>query len=340
VWELCVLLRRFGARDAIPLFVLLLAVNPWAFAFSRSGFLEFPMLAFVLLAMLLCLRRGGESEAAIAWRTAGAGVVFAVAVLLKSTGVALAPPVLYLLFQQRGFARRAWRDVVVSGAAAAAVLGVYWESVVRRHPEDVRFYLSVVQDTFHTSGVRLIADASRPFRYGMGSDHLLFALSLVVLVLSVLVRRLRPLWREPLFALSGVWLVCFLGFMVKHQNNPARYFALTIPAVVILAIVLLQNQSWAGLRLRRVLLALVVLDAAIDAAQVAVAMTEARYTFHDASVAIGEIVRADGGHSQVMIGDDAHEVALQNGLQPVNLLYHGADINEFGAVSAGVVGAV
>lgn len=324
VLELCLILRHFGARDSIPLFLLMIAANPWAFAFSRSGFLEFPMLSLCLLAMLLCLRR--NAEGGDSFRIAGAGLVFAAAVLLKSTGIALMPPVLYLLLQQREFARRAWRDAVVFVAIFAVAIAAYWMSFVRWHPADVRFYLSVVQDSFHYWGVRFLADASRPFRYGLGSDHGLFLLALIVLPVSVFSERMRGLWRKPLFALCGVWLVCFLGFMVKHNNDPARYFALTIPAVLILALALVREIE--STAMRKALLVLIAVDVMVNVAQVGAAMLHPSYSFHNASVAIGGIVRADADHSQVVIGDDAHEVVLQNGLRPVNLLYHSADITE------------
>ena len=329
----CVLLRRYGAKEWVPLFAALLAINPWAFAFSRAGFLEFPTVALCLLAMVAGVDRRPEQERLSSTlrltRLLVGGVIFALAVLLKSIAVVLAPVVLYMVLEAHRFrVRRAVRDAVLFFGAAGLVYAPYWWLRIRPHQTDVNFYLSVVKNTLRLTPYGLIADTSRPFRYGLGSDHILFALSLVVLPVSLLSRRARVLWRDPLFALAGVWLISFLGFMVKHNNDPARYFAVTLPAVLMLTMAMLRNVSWSGPRARGVLLALVAADLCINAAQITIAMLHPAYTFHNASMAIGQIVRSDPAHSQVVIGDDMHEVALGSGLRPVNLLFHSASITE------------
>ncbi len=343
----CALLRRYGAREWAPLFAVMLAVNPWSFAFSRSGFLEFPMLSLCMLAAVLIPRsntmiprdntmipRGntapaGRESALGLLRLLIAGAVFAAAMLLKTTAVALTPVLLYTLLQAAGFnLRRALRDAALLFSGTALVYAPYWWLCIRPHHVDVAFYLSVVQNTFRLTPYGFLADTSRPFRYGLGSDHLLFALSLVAIPFSLLARRSRSLWRDPLFALPAVWLISFLGFMVKHNNDPARYFAITLPAVLLLAIALLRSTSWSGARTRQVLLCLIAIDLAINALQISASMLHPAYTFQNASFAIGTIVRNEPGQNQVVIGDNMHEVALQSGLKPVNLLFHSGTVTE------------
>jgi 4-amino-4-deoxy-L-arabinose transferase-like glycosyltransferase len=331
----CILLRRYGARDWIPLFAALLCVNPWSFAFSRAAFLEFPMLAFCLLAACLCPPRELEPNRNPALRTRrqarlfAAGLCFGAAILLKTTAAVLAPVLLYLILQAESFKlRHTIRAAAILFTATALVYLPYWWLVIVPHQADVAFYLSVVKSTLRFTPYGFVADASRPFRYGLGSDHLLFALSLIVIPLSLISSRLRTLWRDPIFSLAAVWMIIFLGFMVKHNNDPARYFAITLPAVLMIATALLRHTTQAQPHLHQLLLALIALDLAINAAQISTSLLHPTYTYRNAALAIANIVRNEPAQSQVVIGDEMHEISLQNGLKPVNLLFHADTITQ------------
>gem|GEM_PF-5936825 len=318
----CILLRRFGARDWIPLFLAMMACNPWAFAFSRAAFLEFPMLSLVLLAAVV-LPKQSDSTFQRVLKIAGAGIIFALALLLKTTAVALAPLSMYALLERQNFEwRKTLREAVIFFSATGALYGAYWLSIVRPHLVDVHFYLSVVKNTLRLDPYGFIADTSRPFRYGLGSDHLLFSLSLIAVISAVIFRRFRALWKDPLFAFAGVWLIVFLGFMVKHNNDPARYFAITIPASMFVGIALLRNTSWGSARAHQVFFVIIAIDVAINGLQVIASQLHPRYSFHHAAADIAGIVHAEDPHNPVVIGDEMHEVALHNGLRPVNLLFH------------------
>ncbi len=328
----CILLRRYGAREWIPLFAALLCMNPWSFAFSRAAFLEFPMLALCLLAACLSPSQNADRTEGAALRFArlfAAGLCFGAAILLKTTAIVLAPVLLYVLLQAEHFhLRRAIRSAAIFFLAAALVYIPYWWLVIVPHQADVAFYLSVVKSTLRFTPYGFFADASRPFRYGLGSDHLLFALSLVIILLSLLWQKARVLWRDPLFALAAVWMISFLGFMVKHNNDPARYFAITLPAVLMIAIALLRHTTQTQSRIHHFLLALIALDLGINAVQITTAMLHPAYTYRDAATSIAAIVRSEPAQGPVVIGDETHEVALQNGLKPVNLLFHSDTIGQ------------
>lgn len=324
----CILLRRYGAAEWIPLFLAMFAMNPWAFTFSRAAFLEFPMLSLCLLSAVLIPEKA--STRATLFRILCAGVAFALAMLLKTTALAMSPLLVYVIAERDGFQlRRSIRDVFTLFCAATAVYGTYWLLVVRPHEADVQFYLSVVQNTLRFTPYGFIADTSRPFRYGLGSDHLLFLLSLLTIAASLFVGRVRSLWKEPLFALSGVWLIAFVGFMVKHNNDPARYFAITIPACLFMGIALLRNSTVAWPRaVRQALLVLITLDIGSNGAQILYGLSHARYSFHNAATEIARTVREHDGPRAVIVGDNMHELALHNGLRPVNLLFHSDSVTE------------
>ena len=327
----CLLLRRYGAGEWIPFFAAMLAVNPWSFAFSRSGFLEFPMLSLCLLAILLghgSFSRGGRriKGRGVAMLFA-AGAIFAAAALLKTTAVVLTPVLAYTLLEASGFRLRpALRSMGIVFGFAAVIYGIYWQIYVRPQMTEINFYLSVVKNTLRFTPYGFIADSSRPFRYGAGSEHLLFPVSLLTVFLSFVVSKWRVLWRDPLFALPAVWIISFMGFLIKHNNDPARSFAIVIPAVLLLTVALLRNTMWSSERVRQVLLGLIVLDLCGNAVQISAAILHPAYSFRDACLAVGSIVSKESGQNAAVVGDNAHEVALQSGLRPVNLLFHSASI--------------
>ena len=74
--------------------------------------------------------------------------------------------------------------------------------------------------------------------------------------------------------------------------------------------------------------ALLLVDLLVNGAQVSFAMLRPAYSFHNAATNIRDIVRQEPAHSQVVIADNAHEIALSSGLRPVNLLFHSASITE------------
>ncbi len=324
----CVLLRRYGARDSIPLFLAMMACNPWAFAFSRAAFLEFPMLSLVLLAAV-ALPKPSNFTFHRVLKIVGAGIIFALALLLKTTAVALAPVLMYALLKRQNFQwRKTLREAVIFFSATGTLYGAYWLLIVRPHSVDVHFYLSVVKNTLRLTPYGFLADTSRPFRYGLGSDHLLFSLSLIAVISAVIFRRFRALWMDPLFAFAGVWLIAFLGFMVKHNNDPARYFAITIPASMFIGIALLRNTTWSGARSRQILLLVIATDVAVNSLQIISSQLHPRYSFHNAAADIAGIVHGEDAHDPVVIGDEMHEVALYDGLRPVNLLFHSGTVIE------------
>jgi hypothetical protein len=330
---LCKLLFRYGAGKWVPLFAAMLAVNPWSFALSRIGFLEFPMLSFFLLATILAANRmeedGLDGSPSATFRLMLGGIVFALAVLLKTTAIALAPVLIYVIAQQTDF--RIGRSLRNAGTLffGSAIVGIpYWAFYVRRHMDDVSFYLIGVKSALRFTLYGFIADASRPFRYGLGSDHLLFALALAVICASIFWRKLRTLWKDPLFALSALWLISFLGFMVKHNYDPVRYYAVTIPPTMLLAVALLRKMQFTNPRPYKILLSLIVADIALNAWQVSAAMMRPTYSFRNASIAIGDIVRQDSSRNDVAIGGNMPEISLLNGLKPVNLLFHSDSITQ------------
>lgn len=317
---LCLVLRRFGAWHWVPLFLLLLAVNPWAFVIARGAFLEAPMLVLYLLALVLVQRRAG-------WLAhATAGLLFGVAVLTKSSALPLAPVLAFAVLQRDGFRWvRAVRDNVVLFATAAVPVGLFYATVTRHFATDALFYTSTIPSHTEFGLHALLAQATRPLRYALGSDHVLFLFSVVLLLLTAVVPRLRQLWRDPLFAFAAVWIVAVLLALVALNNVMVHYLALLIPALLLLAVALLQANAVPA-RWKQAFVLLLCVDAGVNAVQVASFVLRPNDLFRHAAQGVQAAVAGDPTANRVVLGDNADEVALQAEIQPLNLFARAASI--------------
>ncbi len=317
---LAVVLRGFGSGRWVPLLLVLVAVNPWAFVISRGAFLEAPMLVFFLGALLMVLRRPSWAG------DVGAGLLFGVALLTKSSALPMAPVLAFAVLQRDGYRwRRALRDNIVLFATAGMVAGLFWATVSRHFATDALFYTSTIP--VHVGhGVRAVAaQVSRPFRYAAGSDRLLFLFSVVLLLATAVVGRLRGMWRDPLFALAGVWAGTVLLALVALNNVMVHYLALLLPALVLLAVAVLRMPI-VPLWWKTMFAVLLCVDAGVNAVQVTGIVLRPQYSFQEAARGVEAAMRRDAGANRVVLGDNAAEVALQADIAPVNLFAHSASV--------------
>jgi 4-amino-4-deoxy-L-arabinose transferase-like glycosyltransferase len=327
---LCRIARHYGAGEWVPLLAFMLAANPFCFVLSRNGFLEFPLLLFFLLCISVAILGEANFEGAAAGRMILAGICFALAALTKTTAFVLLPVAAYAVLHSVQFRWRvAAARVAILASTTAAIYAGYWLAYARYHLADWNYFLVQNASTFRLTPYAILADVSRPIRSGFGSDLLLFPLCLIVLAGSIFLGRGRKLWLNPLYALSALFVLLYLGFMAEHNNAPARYYALVIPAFMLMAIALLQAaQQRNDLRLRNILLVLLLLDAGVNSVRVAGFLLHPLYMFRDANAAIRTIIESDPDHNSVILADNSHELALFEGTKPVNLIWHEGGIGE------------
>jgi 4-amino-4-deoxy-L-arabinose transferase-like glycosyltransferase len=251
-----------GARSLAPaLTVLLLAVNPYCFAFMRLAILE-PLLVLLALAAMLVASGAGRASVpawsaealagralevedrrrllfrAVAW-VAALGLLFPLIALTKTTGVFLFPAIFWMLWAACGYRLR---PSLYAAAIAAGVGGAAWAAYfglfVRPHYLiDYRYlfsanaYTGMTLDTFWSIVGDTISD-------GMWIGATLFVLVLVALVAalaSLCVRRGRG---NPLAAALLLWVFGYGGFVAYHANlQPRYYLVLVVPLTMLVAMV-------------------------------------------------------------------------------------------------------
>jgi len=238
------LLRNRVARWMALLGVTLLVTSPFLYCFSRLAILEPLQTTLTLTALNLAVRL--KTMRRPVHVAAGLGVLFALIVLTKTTGLFLLPALLWAmvvpLWVDRKVAMRcavamtgvacatfaAWMGVV-SGAGLLGDFKYYF--FVNAYPKPPEFYWPLVAFWWSFHGLLWL-------------DHSLIPLAGAVVMAAAIAWRsawARKLWRDPLFGAS-LWAVAgYLLFMTLQNHPQPRYFA--VPAFFCFFVVVLGAEA-------------------------------------------------------------------------------------------------
>jgi 4-amino-4-deoxy-L-arabinose transferase-like glycosyltransferase len=301
---------------------LLFAVDSFAYAFSRTAFLELPSIFFFTAALVLIARRDRQTMV----RYLLAGVLLALAMLSKLTVVAMFPACVYLAWERADYAVSAAAKRIGAGLAVwAAALAAYWFAYAGPHRDDFFYYFASDKNEAVRTLAYFIAAWTRPVRKGTSISPLLFYFALGAILLAVAVPQLRRLWRRPLFTVGAIWMVMDLVFMAQHNYAPPRYYMALMPALFLVAVSVLQwsrERATGGSQWMMMAMAvLLAADLAGNGAQMLGYIHHAQYTARDSTAAMKQVIEREPQHSMVISGHGAYFVALWTGLQPVNYEY-------------------
>lgn len=229
-----VFVRGVGSRGPhwMPLLgVTLVATSPFLYCFSRLAILEPLQITLTLVALILAVRLPRLRRPVLG--SIGIGLLFALIVSTKTTGLFLLPAVLWAmavpLWKQRRLALRC--ALAMAGTAIAAygawiaiitwvgLLGDYkYYFFVNTYEKPPEFYWPLVSFWWSTHGLLWV-------------DHSLIPLAGVEVLAAAILWRSAwgcRLWRDPLFGAS-LWAVTGYVLFMTLQNHPQpRYFA--VPA--------------------------------------------------------------------------------------------------------------
>ncbi|MGA1983640.1 MAG: hypothetical protein ABSG84_14390 [Acidobacteriaceae bacterium] len=352
-------LQRVSLAPALA--VLLLAVNPMCFAFSRLAILE-PLLILLTLAALLVASVAGETSAqasdqadknlsrrmglhSAAWAVA-LGLLLPLMVLTKTTGVFLAPAVLWMLWAASGYRMRPFlRAATVAGCVGAAAWGGYYGLFVRPH------YLADYRYLFDANAFTGITRATFWSVLGSGIldlqwiGEMLFVLALVA-VIGSLTRLFAGRQRaNPLVETLLVWIFGYAAFLAYHANlSPRYYVALAVPLTMLVAMffeplvagafrTLPRTAVRAGgpptVRIDDVLLRLPAVVAGLALAFVVFSgvrrtiylVRHPEYTYVSAAEQIRQAVASEGvadpSHSELVLSISGAQLSLMTGLESI-----------------------
>jgi hypothetical protein len=239
--------RKVGSRS--PRWIALLGVtlvvtSPFLYCFSRLAILEPLQVTLTLAALILAVRLPQGQRPVLG--SICIGLLFALIVLTKTTGLFLLPALLWAvvapLWKQRKLALRC--ALVMTGVSGAAygvwvamiacfgLLGDYkYYFLVNTYEKPKEFYWPLLSFWWSFHGLLWV-------------DHSLILLAGAVVLTAAIAWRSpwgRKLWRDPLFGAS-LWAVAGYLLLMTLQNHPQpRYFA--VPAFFCFFVVVLGAEA-------------------------------------------------------------------------------------------------
>lgn len=325
---------RAGHVTLAPaLAVLMLAVSPFCYVFTRMAILEPMLVLLTLLALLAASAVEAEDRRRGKLRrygpTVALGLLLPLMVLTKTTAVFLMPAVAWLLWARCGYkVRRFVREGAIAGGIAAAIwLGYYGLLVHKGFLLDYKYLFSANAYTGMTRA-NALAVVKETFVDGMWMGHLLFPLGMGALVLVLLAAK-RYL-KNPLVGALILWGAGYAAFLAYHANLQPRYYLVTVVPLTMLVAMVFESrwtEEWWGETERDlstlhrlagaaagVALATLI---ALDAWETVTFVRTPEYTFLRAAEEIRRIVEADPRHNPLVLSISGSDLSLMTGVPSI-----------------------
>lgn len=327
-----------GSELAASAGVLLLAVSPFCYVFTRLAILE-PLLALLTLLALLLARgcqlppRNGQPQSAIRLipqnlpRLIALGLLLPLMVLTKTTGLFLVPAVLWMLWSALDYTLRPF--LLEASLVTVTGIGVwlaYFVLVVRPHYLlDYRYLFSANAYTGITAQ-NFFGVLFWTLHGGFWMGRIVYWLALGAAALSLV--NLRRLRNHPLIPALLLWAVGYAAFLAYHNNlQPRYYLVIAVPLTLLVPVVFEQVllphfRTLSGRRVVLVAGALVVLVLLVnDASQTLAIAFRPQYTFLDAARCIRDYIeddrRKDPSHSPLVLSISGSDLSLMTGLHSI-----------------------
>jgi hypothetical protein len=326
-----------GARQAAALApataVLLLAVSPFCYAFTRMAILEPTLILLTLLALLAASyvsleQESGKSLLRHALPFVSVGLLVPLMVLTKTTAVFLVPCIAWLLWARAGYRLRPFLRLISPIAALAAVTWLsYFVFVVRPH------FLSDYQYLFAANSYTVITPSRALYilcdtvSYGICIGNIIypFALTTATIALAVWPRVLR----NPLIPALILWVAGYAAFLAYHNNlQPRYYLVIAIPLILLVPVV--YETLWASTPTNTrqsaapwprwvtgIAVAVLAVLAITDGVQTFHYVRTPEYSYVKAATQIQRIVSSDRNHNPLILSISGSNLSLMTGLPSI-----------------------
>jgi hypothetical protein len=317
--------------------VLLLAVSPFCYVFTRMAILEPMLILLTLLALLAAtyaapMQRAGNGLLRALLRYAvpllSLGLLVPLMVLTKTTAIFLLPCIAWLLWARAGYRLRPFLQLTLPIAALAAVIWLgYFGLVVRPHfLKDFQYLFSVNSATGITPSNTLwvLGDT---LTFGICIGYIIYPLSLTSAFLALVVW--PRILRNPIIPALLLWVAGYAVFLAYHNNlQPRYYLVIAVPLTLLVPVV--YEALWGSVRsanrqsdapARRLVLigaaTVIAVLAATDASQTFHYVRTPEYTYVSAAQRIRQIVSSDQHHSTLVLSISGSNLSLMTGLPSI-----------------------
>ena len=328
------LLRRWRATSASlapAIAVLLLAVSPFCYAFSRMAILEPLLILLTLLALLTASATPASRRQGSMMRrylpTLALGVLLPLMVLTKTTAVFLFPSIAWMLWASAGYRLRPFLRAAFPSAVLGAALWIgYFGLFVRPHfLADYRYLFSANAYTGITldTAWSIICDTVKD---GLWIGKLVYPVALFAALASfALLRRRFSRPFNPLIPSLLLWTFGYAAFLAYHNNlQPRYYLVLAVPLILLIPLVfheIVASLSDTSTRFRTpaVVATALVLGALVftEARQTLHYVSTPEYTFASAAAQLHQIVASDPKQNPLVLSISGSDLSLMTGLPSI-----------------------
>jgi 4-amino-4-deoxy-L-arabinose transferase-like glycosyltransferase len=318
--------------------VLLLAVSPFCYVFTRMAILEPLLILFTLLALLAASYATSPTQgtATTSLRTRlratlpilALGLLLPLMILTKTTAIFVFPAIAWLLWARAGYRIRPFLRLSLPPVALAAVIWLgYYLFVVRPHFLPDFHYLFDANSYTGLTPSNILIVLAKTIADGLWIGNILYPLSILA-VISVFLLRPRLL-RNPLIPALMLWAASYAAFLAYHNNlQPRYYLVIAIPLTLLIPIVFSNlwtsnprartyHEAWLH---RLAITSIVGVLAAVivtDARQTLQYVRTPDYAFTSAAGQIRQIISADPTHSTLILSISGSQLSLMTGLPSI-----------------------
>jgi 4-amino-4-deoxy-L-arabinose transferase-like glycosyltransferase len=336
-WQLLSSGKKTETSLAPAIAVLLLAVSPFCYVFTRMAILEPLLILLALLALLAASYTTSPEQGTATPLRARVlltlpalvlGLLFPLMVLTKTTAIFLFPAILWLLWARAEYRLRPFlRLSLPSAALAAATWLSYYLFVVRPHFLPDFHYLFEANGYSGLTPSNVLSVLADTIADGLWIGKILYPLALLA---AISVFLLRPrLLRNPLIPSLLLWAGGYAAFLAYHNNlQPRYYLVIAVPLTLLVPVVFsslwnsnFQSRTPTESYLHRLAIASIAAVLAFltitDARQTLRYVRTPDYTFTTAAAQIHRIVSADPTHNPLILSISGSNLSLMTGLPSI-----------------------
>jgi hypothetical protein len=317
--------------------VLLLAVSPFCYAFSRMAILEPLLILFTLLALLAAsyaTPQQGTGPSTLKAHLSrilpllALGLLLPLMVLTKTTAVCLIPAIAWLLLARAGYSLRSFLRL----ALPPAILGIavwlgYYLLLVRPHFLSDYHYLFDANSYTSITPSTVLDVLSDTIVQGICIGNIMYPFALTTLTITLFIW--PRVMRNPLIPALLLWVAGYAAFLAYHANMQPRYY-LVVAVPLTLLVPLIYEGIWNATRStasRTVLrwrsfatvtvVAILAVLTVTDARQTLHYVRNPDYTFTAAAAQIHQIVSSDRTHNPLILSISGSNLSLMTGLPSI-----------------------
>jgi 4-amino-4-deoxy-L-arabinose transferase-like glycosyltransferase len=297
--------------------VLLLALSPFAFVFSRLAILD----SLVIFEFCLSLLVASYANSRRIWPLAALSVLVSLMLLTKTTSAVLIPSVFWLAWSAMGRKAAAFLRVALAVAIVPAALTKGYAVLVSAmgYGADYKYFFSrnALDDFDWSQSLNTLIEL---LRNCLSIDRVLYPVILVILVLALVWR--RKLWANSLFTASWLALAGQASFIFRLQDDYAPRYFLVMLAPIVLIVALTLDDVLADSNRRSItavlLLSAMAASATINGVMIEQFIAHPERQFYNAANSIRKIVRSDPEQNQVISGVSGSQISLMTGIPCIN----------------------